>query len=286
MLRKVVAPGLLVRWAADFYRGCNHPCAYCYALGSHNFRGHSSGEDMTERIVVKVNGSQVLRQELTQPGWAGEPIAMGVGCDPYQLSEFKYKLMRQALLLLLGLRQPCVILTKSTLILRDLELLRALSQEGLVQVQVSLCSLEERHWQHVEPQASEPRRRLQLVERLVDGGVEAGVSLAPILPDLTDGSEQLAGLAYAAANHGASFLAPNVTSLTPGSVDWYQPQLRELYPHITPQYLRFYKGRYQGSAYTKEVLAEVEALRQAYHLPERRVLPPRTSNRGQLALAL
>ena len=96
---------------------------------------------------------------------------------------------------------------------------------------------------------------------------------------MTDGSEQLAGLAYAAANHGASFLAPNVTSLTPGSVDWYQPQLRELYPHITPQYLRFYKGRYQGSAYTKEVLAEVEALRQAYRLPERRVLPPRTSNR-------
>lgn len=241
---------------------------------------------MAERIVVKLNGPQVLRSELLEPSWPGEPVALGVACDPYQASELSYRLTRQALALFLGLGQPCLIFTKSTLVLRDLQLLRALAQRGIVQVQISLCALEEVVWHHVEPLAASPSRRLQVLERLAAAGVEAGVVIAPILPDLTDSPEQLEAVVRAAADHGARFLAPNVSRLTPGSLEWYQPHLRELYPHMMPQYLRHYQGPYPGASYTQEVLAQIEALRQRYHLPERPPLAPSTARRGQLALSL
>ena len=286
MVRKINAPGLDIRWAVELYRGCNHPCAYCYVTGTHLYRGSESGDQMAERITVKLNAARVLREELTDPTWCGEPVILGSGGDPYQPSEVKYRLTRQALGLFLSLGQPCVVLTKSTLILRDLEVLRALAEQDCVQVLFSLCSLDEKVWRHVEPRASNPQRRLQALARLVVAGVPAGIVLGPVLPDLTDAPQHLEALTQTAADHGARFLARNVSEMRTGSVDWYQPQLRELYPHITPQYLKYYRGRYHGSMYTQEVLAQIESLRRRYELPARPLLAPSRRTHGQLSFAI
>lgn len=286
LLQRLPVPSLGCRWTANPYLGCQHPCAYCYARGSHRYVGHRGGQDFEGRVVVKVNAAAVLREELGRPSWPGECLAIGTACDPYLSAETKYSVTRQLLGVFIEQGQPCCLTTKSTLLLRDLSLLKELAARGLVQVQIRLCTLDEAVGRHVEPDASRPSKRLEALERLAKAGVPAGVLLAPILPDLTDAPENLESLARAAAAHGAQFLGGNIPFLRPGSREWALPLLREQYPHVEPQYLRRYRGAYDVSSYTSEVLGRIAALRERFGLPES--APPRAAalRAGQLTLSL
>ena len=286
LLQRLPVSSLGCWWTANPYLGCQHPCAYCYARGSHRYVGYQGGEEFERRMVVKVNAAAVLREELGRPSWPGECIAIGTACDPYLPAELKYNVSRQLLGVLMEHGQPCCLTTKSTLLLRDLNLLKELAARALVQVQVRLCTLNEAVWRHVEPDASRPAKRLEALERLAEAGVPAGVLLAPILPDLTDAPENLESLARAAAAHGASFLGSNIPILRPGSREWTLPLLREQHPHIEPQYVRRYRGVYDPSSYASEVLARVAALREWFGLPES--APPRAPalRAGQLSLGI
>lgn len=281
LLTPIALAALPYRWMANPYRGCQHPCGYCYARGSHQAPAQPGLE---QPFGVKLNAAAVLREELQRPNWTGELVALGAACDPYHPAELRYRITQQLLGVALEQRQPCWLATRSTLVLRDLARLRELSVRASVQVVFSLCTLDDDTWRHVEPDTSPPAKRLAALEHLARAGIPAGVALGPILPDLTDAPAQLEALVRAAAEHGARFLAPNLPSLRPGSKEWYLPGIRELHPHLPASYQRRYRGPYRAEGYTQDVLHVIEGLRRQYGLAEGVSTKPAAPHAGQLTL--
>ncbi len=179
------------RYTVNVYRGCSHACTYCFARPTHEYLGFNIGEDFERRIVVKVNAVERLRAELAARRWAGHHIAMGTNTDPYQRCEGKYHLTQGVVRVLADARNPFSILTKSTLILRDLDLLAEAAQRTDVTVNLSIGTLDDEVWRCSEPGTPPPRRRVEAVRRLNEAGVSCGVLVAPILPGLSDRPDQL-----------------------------------------------------------------------------------------------
>ncbi|OGO51348.1 MAG: hypothetical protein A2148_10625 [Chloroflexi bacterium RBG_16_68_14] len=284
-LNRVQVPSMPhLRWSLNPYRGCQHACVYCFARGNHEYLGYNAGRDFERRIIVKVNLVEVLRRELRRPGWKREHVTIGTACDPYQQAELKYGLTRGALQSFRDYASPCSLITKSPHILRDLPVLRELATVAECTVLFSVATLREEVWRHIEPETARPVRRLEALAQLTEAGVRCGVMLAPIIPGLTDDAENLEAVVEAAREHGAAFVGENVLYLKPGTKEWFLPFLRETYPHLLPQYERFYRGAYAPRRYTEEVCAVVQELRERWGLTPRRE-PPREPV-GQLALAL
>ncbi len=273
-----------LRWSLNPYRGCQHACVYCFARGNHEFLGYGTGRDFEQRIVVKVNLVPVLRRELRRAGWRREPVTIGTACDPYQQAELKYGLTRGALQAFRDAASPCSLITKSPNILRDLPVLRELSAVAGCTIVFSIATLREEVWRHIEPETAKPVHRLEAIAKLSEAGVRCGVMLAPIIPGLTDDAENLESVMRAAREHGAAFVGDNVLYLKPGTKEWFMPFLRETYPHLLPQYERFYRGAYAPRRYTEEVHTTVQQLRERWGMTPGRA-PPRDPA-GQLALAL
>ena len=283
-LNRVTVPSMPhLRWSLNPYRGCQHACVYCFARGNHEYLGYGAGRDFERRVVVKVNLAPVLRRELRRSGWKREHVTIGTACDPYQQAELKYGLTRGALQAFRDFASPCSLITKSPNVLRDLPVLQELSSVAECTVIFSVATLREEIWRHIEPETAKPLRRLEAMARLAEAGVRSGVMLAPIIPGLTDDQENLESVVRAARDHGASFVGDNVLYLKPGTKEWFMPFLRETYPHLLPQYERFYQGAYAPRRYTEEVQATVRELRERWGLTPRREAPRRV---GQLALAI
>jgi len=172
--------------AINPYRGCEHGCIYCYARPSHGYLNLSPGLDFETRLRAKTNLAQVLRAELGKRGYVPSPINIGSNTDPYQPVEKRWRLTRAALELLAECRHPCTIVTKNALIERDLDLLGDMARENLVQVFVSVNSLDNHLAAKLEPRASAPHRRVQAIGALAAAGVPVGVLVAPIIPALND----------------------------------------------------------------------------------------------------
>jgi len=168
------------------YRGCEHGCIYCYARPSHAYHDLSPGLDFETRLFAKPDAANLLAKALARPGYKPAPIAMGTNTDPYQPIEAHYGLTRQVLELCLETRHPVTITTKSDRVLRDIDLLAELAGHGLVAVGISVTSLDPRLSGLLEPRASSPAKRLGALGRLVDAGVPAHVSIAPVIPAITD----------------------------------------------------------------------------------------------------
>jgi DNA repair photolyase len=284
-LNRVNVPAMpQLRWSLNPYRGCQHACVYCFARGNHEHLGYDTGRDFEQRVVVKVNLAPVLRRELRRAGWRREHVTIGTACDPYQQAELKYGLTRGALQAFRDHANPCSIITKSPGVTRDLQVLRELSGVAECTVLFSIATLREEVWRHIEPETAKPVHRLEALARLAEGGVRCGVMLAPIIPGLTDDRENLESVMRAAKEYGASFVGDNVLYLKPGTKEWFMPFLRETYPHLLPQYERFYRGAYAPRTYSNDVHAEVEQLREHWDMKPRHQ-PPRQPV-GQLALAI
>jgi DNA repair photolyase len=273
-----------MRWSLNPYRGCQHACVYCFARGNHEFLGYDTGRDFEQRVVVKTNLAPVLRRELARPGWKRESVTIGTACDPYQQAELKYGLTRAALQGFRDFASPCSLITKSTNIVRDIPLLRELSGVADCTIVFSIPTLREEIWQHIEPETSKPSKRLETVAKLTEAGVRAGVMLAPIIPGLTDDRDSMEAVVHAAKEHGAQFIGDNVLYLKPGTKEWFMPFLRETYPHLLPQYERFYQGAYAPKYYTRDVSTTVQELRERWGLTPRYEERRRTV--GQLELAM
>ncbi len=168
------------------YRGCEHGCIYCFARPSHSYLNLSPGLDFETKLRAKVNLAEVLRAELAKPGYVPKPINLGSNTDPYQPVEKTWRLTRAALELLAGCHHPCTIVTKNAMVERDLDLLAPMARANLVQVFVSINSLDNHLAAKLEPRASAPHRRLQAVQALAQAGVPTGVLVAPIIPALND----------------------------------------------------------------------------------------------------
>lgn len=182
------------------YRGCEHGCVYCYARPSHAWHDLSPGLDFETKLFAKPDAARLLRETLAKPGYKVAPIAMGTNTDPYQPIEQRYRITRQVLEVCLEARHPVTITTKSARVVRDLDLLAELAARGLTAVSVSVTSLDPKLSGLLEPRASSPTKRLEALEQLVAAGVPAHVSVAPVIPSITD--EFIEGILGEAAARG------------------------------------------------------------------------------------
>jgi DNA repair photolyase len=183
------------------YRGCEHGCVYCYARPSHAYLGLSPGLDFETRLFAKVNAAETLRRELAAPGYRCELIALGANTDPYQPIERNWRITRSVLEVLAECRHPVGIVTKNAMIERDIDLLAPMAERGLVEVFVSVNSLDHEIARRLEPRCSAPRRRIEAIRRLSAAGIPVGVLVAPTIPFLTD--DQLERVLEAAREAGA-----------------------------------------------------------------------------------
>ena len=168
------------------YRGCEHGCVYCFARPTHACLGLSAGLDFETKLVAKINAASLLERELSAPGYAARTIAIGTNTDPYQPIERTERVMRKLLEVLASANHPVAIVTKSALVLRDLDLLAPMAQKGLVKVALSVTTLDPILARTMEPRASSPARRLDAIRRLAEANVPAAVMVAPVIPAIND----------------------------------------------------------------------------------------------------
>jgi DNA repair photolyase len=183
------------------YQGCEHGCVYCYARPSHAYLDLSPGLDFETKLFAKPNAAELLRAELSKPGYRCEPMALGTNTDPYQPIEREWRITRQVLEVLAECDHPITITTKGVAIERDLDLLGAMAAKNLVHVQVSIAMLDGKLARKLDPRAPSPQRRLEMVKAIASAGVPVGVNVAPVIPQLTD--KDLEAVLEAAAAHGA-----------------------------------------------------------------------------------
>ena len=222
---------------------CSHyACHYCYARATHPYLGLNADDDFETKIVVKTNMVEVLRQELSKPSWTRERVAIGTATDAYQPCEGRYRLTRRCLETLSDHDTPVSIVTKATLILRDLDLLAELAQGPGATVYFTITTLETELWRVIEPGTPPPLKRLQVMSRLSEAGVPCGVFLAPILPGITDSAESIDAVAAAARAHGAASFGSAVLRLAPQVKEHYLAFVSETFPDLLPRYERAYAG--------------------------------------------
>jgi len=185
----------------NIYRGCEHGCVYCFARPTHAYLGLSPGLDFETRLVAKVNAPEALARELSAKGYRPAPLAIGTNTDPYQPCEREAGLMRACLKVLRDFRHPVAIVTKGTLIERDLDVLGPMAAEGLVRVGISVTTLRDDVARSMEPRVPRPARRLEVIRRLAEAGVPVRVMAAPLVPGLTD--PELEAILAAGAEAGA-----------------------------------------------------------------------------------
>jgi DNA repair photolyase len=278
------------RWTVNPYRGCAHSCHYCFARAYHAYLDLGVGDDFSSKIVVKTNVAEVLRSELASPRWAGEPVAMGTATDPYQHCEGRYRLTRRVVEALADHENALSMLTKSTLIVRDLDVYRRLDAVAAVSVAMSVGTLDETVRRVVEPGTPPGRKRLEVLARFAEAGIRTAVLVAPVLPGLTDDDEHLDEVLAACAAAGVASAAPIVLHVRPAIRPHFMPWFKRSYPWLYPRYVELYgKRAYAPKIYQSELGERFARLRLRHGLAggagrvetdgER---PPR----GQLALAV
>jgi DNA repair photolyase len=247
IINRVPAESLMpFRYTVNPYRGCSHACSYCYARPTHDYLGLGIGEDFERKIVVKINAVERLRAELRAPKWGGEPIAMGTNTDPYQHAEGKYHLTRGIVEVLAAAGNPFSILTKSTLIRRDVELLAAAATRTDVAVNFSVGCLDRSVWRLAEPGTPPPDQRIEALRRLAEAGVRCGVLVAPVLPGLSDSEDQLRSVVEACAAAGAVSISGVALHLRGSVREHYLGWLWSVRPDLGALYReRFRAGAYQ-----------------------------------------
>ncbi|HEY7273006.1 MAG TPA: intein-containing Rv2578c family radical SAM protein [Actinoplanes sp.] len=230
----------------------------CFARNTHTYLDMDAGHDFDTKVVVKVNAGELVRRELAAPKWTGAPIAMGTNVDVYQRAEGRYRLMPPILAALRDFANPFSILTKGTLILRDLDLLRQAAAVTDVSLAMSVGFVDPALWRAVESGTPSPRRRLEAVARLTDAGFAVGVLMAPILPGLTDTDESIEDTVAAIAASGAVRVTPLALHLRPGAREWYAAWLTREHPNLAPHYRKLFRsGSYLSQDYQRELGARV-----------------------------
>ncbi len=232
------------------YRGCEHGCIYCFARPTHAYLGFSPGLDFETRLIARPNAAEILEIELRKRGYAVAPLAIGTNTDPYQPIEKQHQITRQCLRVLQKFRHPVALVTKGTLIERDLDILSEMASEGLVQVGVSLTSLEVRTSRLMEPRAPVPARRLALIERLASAGVPVRVMMAPVVPCVTD--HEIERILGAAANAGAKAATWIMLRLPLEVSDLFQEWLAAHFPDRKARVMSHVRAMHGGKTYDAE----------------------------------
>jgi DNA repair photolyase len=282
------ASRMAFRWTINPYRGCSHSCVYCFARNTHTYLDLDSGEDFNSKIVVKVNAPELARKELAAPKWQGEHVAMGTNVDCYQRAEGRYQLMPGIIGALRDARNPFSILTKGTLILRDLDLLAEAAEVTEVGLNVSVGFVDKSLSRSVEPGTPSPERRLGICAALTERGLRCGVLMGPVLPFLTDSPAQLDAIVRLAAEAGAAHVTPIVLHLRPGAREWFLRWLGENFPDLVDAYRDLYgRSAYAPKSYQGQIAKQVSELTRRYGVGQtgpaaaRRIEPPAGQHPGR-----
>ncbi|MBV9095031.1 MAG: hypothetical protein JO132_14345, partial [Streptosporangiaceae bacterium] len=233
----------------------------CFARNSHTYLDLDAGADFDTKVVVKVNAPELVRNKLASPGWKGEHIAMGTNVDPYQRAEGRYRLMPGIIGALKDAANPFSILTKGTLILRDIDLLAEAAEVTDVGLNVSVGFIDNALWRSIEPGTPAPGRRLEACAALNKRGLRCGVLMAPVIPFLSDSPAQLAATVRMIASAGVAHVTPIVLHLRPGTREWFFRWLREQHPGLVDRYLELYGGgAYAPKDYQARIAGQVREL--------------------------
>ena len=255
--------GMAFGWSLNPYRGCVHGCQYCFARSTHRYLELGVGADFSGIIFVKTNLPEVLARELGRRGWRREQVAVGTATDPYQAAEGRYRLTRQSLELFTRFRTPVSIVTKGTLIVRDVDILQELGRRAGVSVCFSVPTVDREIWQRTEPGTPEPPQRLRVMEQLVSAGVHCGVLVAPLLPGLSAERTKVTATVRAAAAHGARFIGSNVLHLGPDVREHFFGFLQQEYPDLLAGYQRLYGTKHAPKRYRTQVEGRVCEVKKA-----------------------
>ncbi|NLU81281.1 Rv2578c family radical SAM protein [Rhodococcus sp. HNM0569] len=250
------------RYTVNAFRGCSHACRYCFARPSHEYLELDAGADFDSQVVVKLNIAAVLRKELRRASWRREAVALGTNTDPYQRAEGRYRLMPGIIGALAESRTPFSILTKGTLLRRDLPLLRGAAESVPVSIGISLAVFDEELQKQLEPGTPSPRARLDLVRAVADAGFDCHVMVAPVIPFLTDSVDHLDALFGALSAAGAAGVTAFPMHLRGSTKGWFLGWLAREHPALVRRYRELYgRGAYVPPEYRRMLAERIAPLR-------------------------
>jgi len=267
ILSRCDVPRLPFSWTVNPYRGCEFACKYCYARYAHEFMELRDNRDFERKIFVKQRAVELLRNDLRKVK-PGEIIAIGTATDPYQPAERRYEVTRSVLEEFAKRSGYDIgIVTKSNLIVRDIDLLRRIAENNKLYINLTITTLDTDLARILEPRAPRPDLRLEAVRRLNENGVPAGVIIAPVLPSITDAPAALEAIVRATAQVGGRYVYANPLFLKPCSASVFMPFLREEFPHLVAEYeKRFSTTAFLPEAYRKRISELMAVLRRKYGL--------------------
>ncbi|MCK4730716.1 MAG: radical SAM protein [Candidatus Aenigmarchaeota archaeon] len=265
-LHKISNKFLPFNWGANPYRGCEHSCPYCFARYTHEYLGYNKDAEFDNKILVKMNAAEVLEKELSRKTWKNESVNLGSVCDPYQPAEKKFEITKQVLKVFAKHRTPLFVCTKSSLILRDIDLLSEMAKTSNLMVNITLTTLDENICKKIEPRASSADERLDAIKQLSDAGVTIGVLFMPIFPYLTDSVESINQTTKAVRDAGANDLIPGILGLKSSCKDRVLSMIKKEYPILYSRYLTLYKKAYAPKDYTKRIYKIIEIARRKYNM--------------------
>ncbi len=270
------------RYTINPYRGCSHACVYCFARPTHKYLGFDAGRDFEREIVVKVNAPEVARTQLGKPAWKTEHVALGTNTDPYQWVESRYRLMPGIWKAMRDYSNPCSVLTKSPLLLRDIEVFKQIVERTEFVANLSVPTLEEKAWRASEPHTPHPRARLAAVGELNRAGIPAGVLIAPLMPGINDDPREVERILGLAGEMGATSVGGIGLHLRGEVRGVFMDWLRQYRPDLVGRYEQLYRRGAYLPAPDRERLAR---LARGKNPPRRFVRAQGQSDRHELAAA-
>lgn len=268
IVNKVNSPDVGMTYSMNIYQGCEHGCVYCYARNSHQYWGYGAGLDFERRILVKKNAPQLLDDLLRKKHWQAETIVMSGNTDCYQPAEKKFQITRECLKVFLKYKHPVAIITKNDLILRDLDLLKALHKDRLIAVNISITSLSEETRRVLEPRTSTIKKRFETVRILSENGIPVNVMLAPIIPSIN--SHEILKMAQKVSEAGALSIAHTIVRLN-GEIgeiftDWIQKTMPDRAKKVLHLIESCHGGNLNDSRYGTRMHGEGKFAEQIYML--------------------
>jgi len=278
IINKVESPDIGLEYSMNPYQGCEHGCVYCYARNTHPYWGYSAGVDFESKILIKRDAPQLLAKKLASPKWIPSPIMLSGNTDCYQPIEAKLKITRQILEVLERFQHPVGMITKSALILRDIDIIARMAEKRLVSVAVSINTLDETLRRQLEPRTAVIQRRLQVIEQMTKAGVHVHAMLAPIIPGLND--HEIMDLMNAVSSAGAKNAGYIVVRLNgdvgPIFMDWVKKKYKDRAQKIINKILDAHGGQLNDSRSGIRMKGEgkyAEMIGAHFNLAKRRYLP-------------
>jgi DNA repair photolyase len=256
--------GMPFRWTLNPYRGCTHGCHYCFARRYQAQLELGAGDDFASVILVKTNFVDVLRRELTRPTWSGDQVALGTATDPYQPIEGHYRLTRGTIEALAAARTPVGIITKGPMIVRDIDVLQALTAAAKCRVYLSVPTVDEEAWRTLEPGTAPPLQRLRAARALIEAGIDTGILMAPLVPGISTARGKLERTVKAFADHGITSVSAIIMHLEGGTREHFMSVLAREYPALVDRYEQLYASKHPPKDYAARVQEAVGILKARY----------------------